>query len=304
MELGIFERQLRLMVLLTQNREYSLDELCRKLDMSRRTLYRYLELFRDIGFEVVKQGNVYRLDKSSPFFKEITQLVHFTEDEALTLRHVLDMASGTDVQVRHLRHKLERIYDFGILNAVEADPGQAEKLQQLYEAVKLHRQVVLHDYSSAHSNRTSDRVVEPYLFLDHHDGIRCYELQSGENKTFKVSRICRVEVLDLLWSHEEQHARVYTDLFRFSGEERHRVVLRLGRLACNLLKEECPQAVRSLQPDGADHWLLSTDVCSFQGVGRFVLGLFEDVEVLESPEFKLFLQEKIKDLTKKVGVVS
>ncbi len=42
----------------------------------------------------------------------------------------------------------------------------------------------------------------------------------------------------------------------------------------------------------------------FQGVGRFVLGLFEDVEVLESPEFKLFLQEKIKDLTKKVGVVS
>ena len=126
MELGIFERQLRLMVLLTQNREYSLDELCRKLDMSRRTLYRYLELFRDIGFEVVKQGSVYRLDKSSPFFKEITQLVHFTEDEALTLRHVLDMASGTDVQVRHLRHKLERIYDFGILNAVETDPGQSE----------------------------------------------------------------------------------------------------------------------------------------------------------------------------------
>ena len=287
MELGIFERQLRLMVLLTQNREYSLDELCRKLDMSRRTLYRYLELFRDIGFEVVKQGSVYRLDKSSPFFKEITQLVHFTEDEALTLRHVLDMASGTDVQVRHLRHKLERIYDFGILNAVETDPGQAEKLQQLYEAVKLHRQVVLHDYSSAHSNRTSNRVVEPYLFLDHHDGIRCYELQSGQNKTFKVSRIGRVEVLDLLWSHEER-----------------RVVLRLGRLACSLLKEECPQAIRSLQPDGADHWLLSTDVCSFQGVGRFVLGLFEDVEVLESPEFKLFLREKIKDLTKKAGVVS
>ena len=63
MELGIFERQLRLMVLLTQNREYSLEELCRKLDMSRRTLYRYLELFRDIGFEVVKQGNVYRLHR-------------------------------------------------------------------------------------------------------------------------------------------------------------------------------------------------------------------------------------------------
>ena len=77
MELGVFERQLRLMVLLTQNREYSIDELCRKLDLSRRTLYRYLELFRDIGFEVVKQHNVYRLDKASPFFKEIIPHISF-----------------------------------------------------------------------------------------------------------------------------------------------------------------------------------------------------------------------------------
>ncbi len=272
MELGVFERQLRLMVLLTQNREYSLDELCRKLDMSRRTLYRYLELFRDMGFGVVKQGNVYRLDKSSPFFKEITQLVHFTEDEALTLRHVLDMASDADLRVRHLRHKLERIYDFGILNAVEADPGQAEKLQRLYEAVKLHRQVVLHDYSSAHSNRTSDRVVEPYLFLDYHDGIRCYELKSGENKTFKVSRIGSVEVLDLLWSHEERHARVYTDLFRFSGEGRCRVVLRVGRLACNLLREECPQAVRSLRAGRGGPLAVVNGSVQFPGRGAFRAG--------------------------------
>lgn len=299
MELGIFERQLRLMVLLTQNREYTMDELCRKLDLSRRTLYRYLELFRDTGFEVVKQGNVYRLDKSSPFFKEITQLVHFTEDEALALRHVLDMASDADVQVRHLRHKLERIYDFGILNAMEADPVQAGNLQRLYEAVKLHRQVLLHDYSSSHSNRVDDRAVEPYCFLENHAAVRCYELRSGQNKTFKVSRIGRVEVLDLLWSHEEQHARVYTDLFRFSGEERLPVVLRLGRLSCNLLKEEYPQAARQLRPDGDGRWLLSTEVCSFQGVARFVLGLYEDIEVLESPGFKVFLQEKIEGLTAK-----
>lgn len=304
MELGIFERQLRLMVLLTQNREYTLDELCRKLDMSRRTLYRYLELFRDIGFEVVKQGNVYRLDKSSPFFKEITQLVHFTEDEALTLRYVLDTMSDTDVQARHLRRKLERIYDFGILNAIEADHERADNLQNLYEAVKQHRQVVLHDYSSANSNRTSDRVVEPYMFLNNHNEIRCYELHSRTNKTFKVSRIGRVEVLDLLWCHEKEHGRVYTDLFHFSGEGRSRVTLRIGRLSCNLLKEEYPRAVRFLQPDGEDHWLLTTEVCSFQGVGRFVLGLLEDIEVVDSPDFRLFLQEKLSLLTKKVSSVS
>lgn len=304
MELGIFERQLRLMVLLTQNREYTLDELCRKLDLSRRTLYRYLELFRDTGFEVVKRGNVFRLDKSSPFFKEITQLVHFSEDEALALRHALDQLSDTDVQVRRLRSKLERIYDFGILNVIEADPERAENLQNLYEAMKQHRQVVLHDYSSANSNRTGNRVVEPYLFFDGHHEVRCFELESRTNKTFKVSRIGRVEVLDLLWCNEEWHAQVYTDPFHFSGEKLSRVTLRLGRLSCNLLKEEYPRAARLLQADGDDRWLLTADVCSFQGIGRFVLGLLEDIEVVDSPDFRAFLQEKLQFLTKKLSVVS
>ena len=304
MELGIFERQLRLMVLLTQNREYTLEELCRKLDMSRRTLYRYLELFRDIGFEVVKHGNIYRLDKSSPFFREITQLVHFTEDEALTLRYVLDTLSDTDIQARHLRRKLERIYDFGILNVIEADHERAGNLQTLYEAVKQHRQVILRDYSSPSSNRTSDRVVEPYMFLNNHNEIRCFELYSQTNKTFKVSRIGRVEVLDLLWCHEEEHAKVYTDLFHFSGERLSVVTLRLGRLSCNLLKEEYPQAARFLHADGPDHWLLTTEVCSFHGIGRFVLGLLEDIEVVDSPDFQEFLQNKLQLLTKKLSSVS
>ena len=136
MELGIFERQLKLMVLLTQNREYTIEQLCDRLNMSRRTIYRYLELFRDIGFVVEKQGNVYRLDKSSPFFNDITQLVHFTEDEALTLRHVLDQMDNTDFQVKHLRAKLDRIYDFGILNAIETNEQRGMNLRVLYEAIK------------------------------------------------------------------------------------------------------------------------------------------------------------------------
>lgn len=301
MELGTFERQLRLMVLLTQNRAYPLDELCRKLDMSRRTVYRYIELFRDTGFVVKKQGDCYRLDKESPFFREITQLVHFTDEEALTLRYVLDTLSDTDIRARQLRRKLERIYDFGILNAMDADTGLADNLQALYEAVKQHRQVMLRGYSSASSNRISDRVVEPYLFLQNHNEIRCFEVQSRQNKTFKVSRIGRVELLDLLWNHEEEHTPVFTDLFQFSGPERHRVTLRLGRLACNLLKEEYPRAALSLTPDGPDHWLFATEVCSFQGIGRFVLGLFEDVEVVDSPDFVQFLREKAQNLTKKLG---
>lgn len=300
MELGKLERQLRLMVLLTQNRTYTIDQLCRRLDLSRRTLYRYLELFRDMGFVVERQeGNVYRLDKSSPFFREITSLIHFSDDEALTLRYVLDSLSGTDIRARLLRHKLERLYDFGIYVETENDRRLADNLQLLYQAVRERRIVVLRDYSSAHSHARSDRTVEPYLFLQGNNEIRCYEPATDANKTFKVTRIGRVELLDLLWSHTDRHRPVYTDVFRFSGEERHPIMLRLGVLAANLLKEEYPGAGHLLQPDGDDKWLLSTEVCSFRGVARFVLGLGDDVEVLQSDGLKAYLKERLALLTKK-----
>ncbi|MDE7377991.1 MAG: transcriptional regulator [Paraprevotella sp.] len=302
MELGKFERQLRLMVLLTQNRTYSIEQLCEKLDMSRRTVYRYIELFRDLGFEVVKQsGNVYRLDKSSPFFREISSMVHFTDDEAITLRYVLDTLADTNIQARTLRRKMERLYDFGIVNETEADRRLADNLQALYEAIRERRQVVLRGYSSSNSRQSGDRVVEPYLFLSNNNEVRCYEPASRMNKTFKVTRIGRVEVLDLLWSHEEEHRPVYTDLFRFSGEERCSVTLRLGRLAVNLLREEYPVGSERLQPDGPEHWLLQTEVCSFTGVGRFILGVFEDVEVVAPEELRRYLCEKSVLLTKKFG---
>lgn len=302
MELGKFERQLRLMVLLTQNRTYSIEQLCEKLDMSRRTVYRYIELFRDLGFEVVKQGgNVYRLDKSSPFFREISSMVHFTDDEAITLRYVLDTLADTNIQARTLRRKMERLYDFGIVNETEADRRLADNLQALYDAIRERRQVVLRGYSSSNSRQSGDRVVEPYLFLSNNNEVRCYEPASRMNKTFKVTRIGRVELLDLLWIHEEEHRPVYTDLFRFSGEERYPVTLRLGRLAVNLLREEYPVSGEQLRPDGPEHWLLQTEVCSFTGVGRFILGVFEDVEVVVSEELRCYLREKSALLTKKFG---
>jgi predicted DNA-binding transcriptional regulator YafY len=50
MELHKFERQLRLMMMLTQNRNYTLEELGKRLDMSARNVYRYIEAFKMAGF--------------------------------------------------------------------------------------------------------------------------------------------------------------------------------------------------------------------------------------------------------------
>ena len=72
------ERLLRLMKMLTANTTYTVDDLAERLGMSRRTVYRYIDTFREAGFVIRKSGDRIRLDKESPHFKEISQLVHFT----------------------------------------------------------------------------------------------------------------------------------------------------------------------------------------------------------------------------------
>ena len=85
MELEKFDRQLRLMVLLTQNRLLTIEDISRDLHMSKRSIYRYIEAFRQMGFIVIKEGTRYRIDHSSPFFHTITERIHFTTDEALVI---------------------------------------------------------------------------------------------------------------------------------------------------------------------------------------------------------------------------
>ena len=294
------------MLLLTQNRSLSVENICQELCMSKRSIYRYIDAFRDMGFKVIKEGTRYRLDHDSPFFRSVTDKIHFSEDEAMTINQVLNAVYDNSPQIRHLRNKLQSLYDYKVSRQdakggalLGVDDIMAHNLSVLYDAIRLERVVVLRKYVSPSSGKVSNRIVEPYLFLAENSEVRCYEIATGENKTFKISRARSIEMLDLLWMHKDQHTALYTDLFHFSGEEKMPVQLLLGPLASSLLIEECPNAElqMTLQPDGRH--LLTTEVCSYKGVGRFVLGLFDDIEVVDSPEFEKYLHERVALLTQK-----
>lgn len=300
MELEKFDRQLRLMLLLTHNRTLTVENISEQLKMSKRSIYRYIDAFKQMGFIVEKEGACYRIDHRSAFFNEITQRIHFTDDEAITINQVLNAVYDNSPQVRHLRAKLSSLYDFKVLAKHGVDSHIARNLSILFTAVQMERMVSLCGYTSPHSGKVSDRIVEPYLFLSENSEVRCYELSSGMNKTFKISRAKDVKILDMLWTHKDKHVPFYTDLFHFSGEQRYTIKLLLGHLASSILLEESPMAEEQLELQDDGRYLLTTEVCSFKGVGRFVLGLFDDIEVVDSPDFQHYLNERIKNLTLKI----
>ena len=84
------ELQLQLMLLLIENHSYTIQDICKRMELSRRNLYYYLEFFRDAGFIVEHVKPYYRISKDSPFFRKLDATVHFTEDEAIAMRQILE----------------------------------------------------------------------------------------------------------------------------------------------------------------------------------------------------------------------
>lgn len=300
MDLEKFSRQLDLMILLTQNRTLSVEEVGKRLNMSSRTVYRYIEAFKEMGFVVKKSGTKYRIDHTSPFFKKITSGFCFTEDEALTIGYVLNSVCDHSIQVRHLRQKLAQIYDNGVLARHVANHHLAENISMLFQAIREERVAVLRNYRSPSSGKVGDRIVEPYMFMNENSEVRCYEVSTGVNKTFKVTRAEKVELLDLFWAHRSEHTPFYTDLFGFSGEEQTKVSLLLDPLATQVLLEEYPGAADSLTHIDDEHQRLDTDVCSYIGVGRFVIGLFENIDIVAPADFQEYVRQRLQAFYQKL----
>ncbi|MBR5850688.1 MAG: WYL domain-containing protein [Alistipes sp.] len=285
------ERLLRLMKLLTANTTYTVDQLAERLDMSRRTIYRYIDTFRDAGFVIKKSGDCIRLDKASPHFKEISQLVHFTEEEAMILKRAIENIDDTNLLKQNLKKKLYAVYDNKTLADTVVRGKNAPNIRQLIEAIEEERQVVLHAYQAAHGSGVSDRRVEPFAFTTNYVQVWCLDLKDLRCKLFKTSRIGSVELTDTAWEHKALHEEGFIDCFRMHGGERKRVVLELGMLAYNLLCEEYPLAERDLRPNGKGGWILDTEVAGMAGIGRFVVGLLDDIHILEGEELTTYLRD-------------
>lgn len=293
------KRELDLLLLLIQNRHYTTDEICKEVGISRRSLYYYIDFFRQSGFVIEKHKQYYFISRESPFFKEIFDLVQFTDEEAVLMRELLNNSEIKTIRMKELSKKLERFYDFRILQNEKMRKNVSRIMRTLHEAIKFKQQVKIIGYSSPHSKSVSDRIVEPYLFMNNNNEVRCHELSSGTNKTFKLSRMNAVEILDSPWEFEDKHKAVYTDIFSFSGEEHRLVEMKLGLLSHNLMVEEYPEALPAMVPTEDGKWLFRTEVCSYLGIGRFVLGLYDDIDVIGDEGFIAYLKTKISEWVKK-----
>ena len=283
------ERLLRVMKMLTANNSLTVDEIAEQLSISPRSVYRYIDTFREAGFVIKKKNNCIKLDKSSPYFKDISDLLHFSPEEAYILKEAIESIDENNVLKQNLKKKLYTVYNYNILAETIVNGKNGRNVERLVDAIESRRPVILRNYSSAHGNDIRDRCVEAFAFTTNYVQVWCYCPDENCNKLFKVSRIGSVDIQPGYWKHTRKHKTGKIDIFRMNSSETFHVTLKLGLRAMNLLVEEFPLAAPQLRKQPGNQWLLDTDVCSPEGVGRFVMGLPEDIEIINSPELKEYI---------------
>lgn len=285
------ERLLRLMKMMVGNRNYTVDELADRLGISYRSIYRYIDTFKDSGFVVEKlHSNVYRLGKMPKGFVDLKNLIYFSEEEAYIINSLINGLDSTNLLKTNLKKKLSAVYNStSIINYVQR-PELSEHVELLGEAMRGKKKVILKAYESSHSKETSDRFIEPFEFTTNCIDIWGYDLEKKQNRVFKISRIGKVCLLDDDWTREDKHEKSRTDCFRISSFSQTPVKLELSIMAKNLLLEEYPLAEPDIRREG-DKWILETLVSGMEGVGRFVIGLAHEVKVIDSPELERYIQD-------------
>ncbi len=262
------------------------------LETSERTAYRYLDLLKDLGFQIEKDS------KNKLFIAATYELEHipFTPQEADYLKKLV-LSAGKDNQLAHsVLKKVQQSSEIEIGANSLFKAHLAKIVEQISVAIIEGKQLLIKGYSSANSQSVTDRLVEPTCFTDNYDAVSAFEIKTRLNKYFNIERMASVEVLETPMKHEAQHEFHKPDIFGFQGKSMNKEIeLQMTMRAYLVFKEEYPMSAAFIKqiPDNGKYYF-KANVQSYKAPGRFVMGFLEEVKVVGSKEFIRYIQRVVQ----------
>ncbi|MEN8120772.1 MAG: WYL domain-containing protein [Bacteroidota bacterium] len=288
------QKILKLLMLLSGTRKYSKTEITEDLEIPDRSFYRYLKTLKDFGFIIENKNSLYQIAKNSGHLRQISDLLHFSDEEAYILNEAIHNIESSTKARGNLISKLSALYDSDRIATQFVGKEKSSKIKPLLDAIKDKKQVKLIAYKSSGSGNITDRIVEPFEFTANYISIWVYEPKSRKNKLFKVSRMQKVELLEYNWSYENKHEADLLDCFRIGGKKKIPVKFEMSLRAKNLLIEEYPLSEKFITSINENNYIFDGWVTALEGIGRFILGLPGEFFNIESNDLKQFIKTKQK----------
>jgi proteasome accessory factor C len=254
------------------------------LDITERSVYRYLDLMAEIGFDIQKDKN----NKYSISIDDDGADDYFTLEEATLIKElVLSSAKNSALKDGILKKIfIKSEIDLEANHIINAN--NSKLAAQINEAIAQKKQVVLQKYFSANSNNISNRIIEPIKFTNNYQMLCAYELASKKNKLFSLERIGSVMITDKHFECAELHRFEQPDAFGFANidDQKLKVDLLLNLRAYVILKQEYPMVIPHIKADNKNKtYRLTLEVNNLKPVTRFVLGFLDEITILGSDDF-------------------
>ena len=282
----------RLVMLLARRPGYRRSHLARILEVADRTVYRYLEQLEALGYAIDQDRENRHFLASGEESNRVR--MEFEVEEVAFLWDLLQGAEDPDGIAPDLRRRMAH----SLRPRAREQPGYQATIPQmicvLREAILERRCIRLLEYRSGNSNSQKDRLIEPLHLSEAGGFLQAFEPESSLVKTFKLARARDLVLTDQTATYDGDFPKV--DLFGWTGEAWQRAELRLKYSAANLLTEEYYGADQFLQPSGEQDFPVTArlQVLQWTGIGRFLLSLPGEWELIHPPELGEWVKEQAR----------
>ncbi|MEN9875292.1 MAG: hypothetical protein RLZZ529_289 [Bacteroidota bacterium] len=283
-------RVLQLITLLKKEPAKSIRFLAGVLESTDRTVYRYLDLVKELGFELHKDHN----NKFQIVGGDEYQQISFSNEEVLLLRDLV-MTTGKDNKLKD--SLLQKIYlqsELAIQGNQILKANLGKMVEKINSSISENKRLVLKGYHSLNTQKISDRIIEPITLTDNYNSVCGFEIETQLNKYYNLERITEVIQLEDEQQFHQLHQLDEMDVFGFSEKngQKFSVELLVSLRAYILLKEQYPKIDSFITKEiNTEKYSVKIDVNNPKPITRFILGLKEDIEVVGSESFLKHISE-------------
>lgn len=268
---------------------WTIKSLAERFDTSERTIYRYIKLLEEIELLIEKDFDGKYFIHSSG---DELGTSEFTLEEMKLIKKLIQTEVDNNPLKELLLKKLSLNSELDKVPNLIVHARRGKLVEQLSQAIKDKKQLVLRNYHSANSSEITDRLVEPISFGDNYQTIVALDTKDKQSKQFKIDRIGEIVETDKSFQFEKNHQKTTTDIFGMTGGKSTWITLNLRMRSYLLLREEHPLSLPYIEKTDDGIYKFHGPVSNFDGIGRFVMGLMDEIEVVEPEEFKKYIKSK------------
>ncbi|MBB6634132.1 helix-turn-helix transcriptional regulator [Cohnella thailandensis] len=303
-------RLFQVIYILLEKGTVTAPELAERFEVSVRTIYRDVEVLSQAGVPIyTSQGKGGGISLSDRFVLNKSLLSDKEQDEILFALQSLSVAQFPDSD--EVLSKLSSLFRKNSTNWIEVDFsswGSGQKQKELYVLLKqaiLEHKVISFTYLSADGEQKSRRAAPvKLLFKDRAWYVEAYSFEKNALRTFKITRMSNVQLLDEDESKLLEIQQVWMEATWTSREEvrvnetpRIPLVLKIEPAGAYRIVDEFKEEDISKQEDGS--FRVTSDMPSGEWLYQYLLSYGDLLEVIEPVSVRLEMKNRTSKMAEK-----